>query len=524
MSHYVQNMPLESLHESKSNPRKHFDETKLQELADSIYELGVLEPILVREDPAGGFEIVCGHRRVRAARLAESAAVPAIVKHLSDQEALEAQLVENGQRTDPSAIEEADGFRMLMELYQQDVAAIATKVGKSASYVRARLKLCELSEIPRNALLEGRLPLGVALAIARIPQAVQQAEATVEVLGLDDEDYGQAMTAAEATAHIQAHYMQRLAGAIFDTTDATLVPAAGVCTLCPKRSGAQPELFGDVDDADTCTDVACFRSKEAAVYALRISRAEATGQRILSADETKAILPSAHGLSYFAPYVDLDTVCLDDPMRRTWRELAGKRDDVVIAKSAKSARVYELLSKTVTDEILVAVGITVPQEEDDDAAADRAAERARWKVEHEKSAAASELRMKVAEIAVAELAKAANAGELAQKDWLFLLLSAALATSSDLGRVCERRGIETSNDLHHKEALLAAAREMGTDELRSLLVEVMISRVAFFTYRETHDPVFIQACDLYGVDLASLERKAKKAQAPKGGKKKAAAS
>src|ERR1700761_1843984 len=138
-----QYIAVDQIPESTTNPRQTFEPSKLEELAESIRQHGVIQPITVRPN-ADGFEIVAGARRFRAAQLAELFSVPARIVELTNSQAMEWQLVENSQRVDVHPYEEAQGFQRLLDLPGYDVNAIAAKAGKSASHIYARLSLLQL--------------------------------------------------------------------------------------------------------------------------------------------------------------------------------------------------------------------------------------------------------------------------------------------------------------------------------------------------------------------------------------------
>jgi ParB family chromosome partitioning protein len=140
-------LPLSILTESKTNPRRFFEDSALKELAASIRSQGVLSPLLVRPLTERSFEIVAGARRYRAAQLAEAETVPVRIVNLTDAEALEAQLIENLQRRDVHPLEEAQGFRALLNLDEPkySIEQIAAKTGKSPAYCAQRVKLTELT-------------------------------------------------------------------------------------------------------------------------------------------------------------------------------------------------------------------------------------------------------------------------------------------------------------------------------------------------------------------------------------------
>ena len=164
----IQQLPLEALMVSVYQPRKRLDPEGIAELARSVAQKGVLQPLLVR--PSGeGYEIVAGERRFRAAQQAGLSAVPVVVKTLSDRETLEIALIENVQREDLSALEEAQAFKQLLEfgLSQEEVA---DTVGKSRSAVANTLRLLQLNVAALAALDEGRISAGHARAVLAQPE------------------------------------------------------------------------------------------------------------------------------------------------------------------------------------------------------------------------------------------------------------------------------------------------------------------------------------------------------------------
>jgi ParB family chromosome partitioning protein len=173
-----QDIPLNRIQESKTNPRRTFDETKLAELAGNIRQHGVLQPVLVRPLPDGeeGFyELVAGVRRYRASQLAGRETIPATIRELTDTECLELQLIENLQRADVHELDEARGYAALMQLQPgtYTVETLAEKIGRSEKYVYARLRLTHLAEEAQQAFyaakLTGRSRFRNCAAAARRP-------------------------------------------------------------------------------------------------------------------------------------------------------------------------------------------------------------------------------------------------------------------------------------------------------------------------------------------------------------------
>ncbi len=153
-----------SILENRFQPRQNYDETKLEELKNSIKEKGVLQPILVRQHE-GGYEVVAGERRLRAAKALGLEEVPIIVKNVTDREALVLALVENIQREELNAIEEALGFKRLMEEFQFTQEAIAEAIGKDRSTVTNLLRLLRLPQEIQQQVADDKISMGHARAL-----------------------------------------------------------------------------------------------------------------------------------------------------------------------------------------------------------------------------------------------------------------------------------------------------------------------------------------------------------------------
>lgn len=291
---------------SQIERREHLDMGAIDELAESITTVGILQPLVVRpviqgHDKLDLYEIVAGERRYLAAKVAKLESVPVSVRDLTDEQVLEVQLVENLQRADVHPVAEAEGYESLKKL-GRTVDEIANKVGKSVAYVYARMKLLDLCKEGRRAFYEGKLTASTALYLARIPVEKLQQQALKEITSGRG---GESMSAREAQQHIHDEYMLRLSDAGFKTEDADLVPKAGACGACPKRTGNQAQLFGDVKGADVCTDPVCFKSKLAAHAAILMVAAKANGQTIIQGPAAKKVMPYEHH-DHMTGYVKLD--------------------------------------------------------------------------------------------------------------------------------------------------------------------------------------------------------------------------
>jgi len=178
----LRQVPVEAILPSSFQPRRRFSEEDLQELAESIRERGILQPLLVREIGAGTYELVAGERRLRAARMAGLKEVPVLVKALSDEEALSVALIENLQREDLNPLEEAEGYRRLMEDFGFSQEEVARRVGKDRSTVANALRLLRLPEEIKEDLWEGRLSAGHARALLSLEDPERMLAAREEVL------------------------------------------------------------------------------------------------------------------------------------------------------------------------------------------------------------------------------------------------------------------------------------------------------------------------------------------------------
>ena len=169
-------LPIEKVYPSTLQPRKNFNETKITELASSIKDRGLLQPILVREDNAGNYEIIAGERRWRASQIAKIHEIPVVVKNLSDTEVLEVALIENLQRSDLTPIEEAEGFQKLIDQFGHSQNDIANLVSKSRSHIANLLRLLKLPSQIKKYLEDGKISMGHARALLGVKNSLNIAK------------------------------------------------------------------------------------------------------------------------------------------------------------------------------------------------------------------------------------------------------------------------------------------------------------------------------------------------------------
>jgi len=359
-------LPLDDILPSKTNPRKRFDAAALDELAASIRAQGIAQPILVRPHPGSGqggrFELIVGERRWRAAKLAGLTVIPALVRLLDDIDVIEIQIIENLQRADVHPIEEATGYDALMaqrkpggETFTAD--DIAGKVGKSRRYVYNRLQLLKLCPEARDAFFDDKIDIKKAEAISRIGHHDTQ-RAALKDIGREH------MHSREALSRVRDFYMLALKDAPFDVKCGTYVnphkkPIAGPCGQCPKRTGANPDLFDGIDGKDVCTDIKCFHAKADAAMQIKRAEYEAAGRKVISGKDAAAIMPSKWGLSQ--GYTEPDRNCyepgLGNKSGKTFAQILGKDLPVLLIENPHTNRIDEIVNVSAAKKLMKDKGL-----------------------------------------------------------------------------------------------------------------------------------------------------------------------
>ncbi len=311
----IQDIPLERIRESSRNPRRVFDEAQLQELATNIRSHGVLQAILVRPSPdgaAGTYELVAGARRFRASNIAGKDTIPATVRDLTDAECQEIRLIENLQRVNIHELDEGIGYRSLRDLRPDfyTMETIAAQVAKSPAYVKGRISLTELVPAAQTAFYDGKLTVAHGLEIARL-QPKDQERALIECFpghrstgSILKDRKAQALTVRQLREWIEREIHLDLKNAPFDTDDANLLPEAGACSACPKRTGNNPLLFPEIKNKSLCMDPACHQAKVQAFVQLRVGPLVKEGRKPVQISESPSwqVSPKAPNTLYEGQY------------------------------------------------------------------------------------------------------------------------------------------------------------------------------------------------------------------------------
>lgn len=341
-----------SLSHAQVSRRARFTKEELKILAEDIARNGLIQQPLVRPIDGGKWEIVAGERRWLACKLAGLTQIYVNVRELSDDQALEMQLSENLQRKDLHELEEAEGYEELMKLKKITADQVAELIDQSRSYVYARLKLLALCPEARKAFYAGELDASRALLIARIGHHDTQRQALNDIL--KGHGYGpkEPMSYRAAHKHIVDTYMLQLSRAPFDIKDANLLAKAGDCVKCPKRTGNQADLFGDVKGADVCTDPKCFDDKRQAHFAAPRKALEAKGKRVIFGADAKKIFRSWESQNAWArdrlegsQYVMLDEVTYAGGRSRKVSELVGEDYEPILIQHPATGQILKVATQ-----------------------------------------------------------------------------------------------------------------------------------------------------------------------------------
>lgn len=493
-------IPLTQIRPSPHQLRKHFDKQKLAELTESVKQHGILQPLLVRFLDAGQYELIAGERRFRAAKAAGLEKVPAVGRNLTDKETLEIIIIENLQREDLHPLEEADGYKCLVEAGLTP-SQIGERIGKTKSYVNKTLQLLHLGPQARKAFLEGKLLRSTALLLARIPAGKDlQEKALAEIT------WHGGMNPKRAGEHIQENFMLRLKDAPFDPRDEKLCPRAGACSTCPKRTGNQQELFDDITAKDACTDPACYRQKEEAWWARQKAEAEEKGLKVLEGAAARRAHHSGNN-------VDLKD--------RAW-SLEGKRANKTWADNLKDAiklgKVQPVMTRDDSGEVRVLV-------DKNEARKALGLKPERTSTLYDKQAIARKKKKQtLAEIGAKAvglaLARFRELGNDSSKTAAALQKLLARAVYEHCGIdacafTAKRRGWCQTIQQAHAAIEKWLKQNHSREELQEFMVELLLLQPAAMSWDPRFSRNFIDACALLGVDLKKLEQEHAAAAADK---------
>ena len=490
-AHAITLIPTEAIARGPTN-RKHFDQTKFDELVQNVRLNGILQAVLVRPHPAkaGRYELVFGERRWRAATMLKLGEMPCTVRELTDAEVLELQIAENKEREHLHELDEAELYERLMQQHGHTAADIAAKVGKDQSYVNKRMVLLKLIPKAKEAFYAGQITLSMALLLARLPDEKAQAE------GLkysQQKDYDGDLPTAFALAHfLRKEFMLALKGAPFDIYDPELT-TAGACSACPKRTTNQTDLFGeDMRGDDRCLDGACFKKKVATWEGIEIAKAKQAGQTVLKGLEAEGVG------GYSSKFVKLEEKCYEDPKHRTWQQLlAGAIKNGQVKATLAQTR-HGLIAAVLRSEALKHSGLAVAEKlSKADEESKKQAKAARVDTERKEF-----IRSAKVDAVLAQLSAASENGEIGELEWRILADCAArLGGLFGCDELVKRRQLKTKGE-RSTETLDRIIN--GPDLDHAALVGLVFELVAL-----RHDDPLHDLAKRYGVELKDVERQAR---------------
>ena len=263
MENVIEQIKLSALNPSSLNPRKTFDDASINELAESIKNVGVLQPLIVRQHKIKGmYEIVCGDRRFRASMKAKIKTVPCIEMTLTDDQAVELMITENLQRKDIHPLEEAEAFSSLINKGTYDIASLCQRFGKSETYIRHRVKLNDLIDPFKQELEKETINLSMAFEICKIKQKYQ-----LELYNdrwKDENRNFYPKSVKDIVGHIERNFTSKLSDAPFSKILKFDNINAPVCIKCLLNTACNMSLFPDAPEEGICMDKECYDKKSTA--------------------------------------------------------------------------------------------------------------------------------------------------------------------------------------------------------------------------------------------------------------------
>lgn len=469
---------LAEIHDSPFN-RKTFHKDTIRQLADTIGEVGLLQQPIVRMVQKGDKEVpecVCGHRRRKAFELLGYEQITCTVRQLTDEQARLVQAIENAQREDVHPLEEGDAFWELHKEHDLSVEVIAAKIGKSKPHIYKRLSLAHLCDKARELFMAGKFGIGIAEVVAQVMDPTQQARAAVEMARPPQHWHDREWTVTRAREWVKSAYMLVLKEAQFDIKDQQLIPDVGACYSCPKRTGANADLFGDLGKDDLCTDGKCYGRKADAGWRARVKLAKANENiKVATKAQANEIFPYPHSttISHDSGLVDLGKESWHYGHKTPKQVLkqAGVKLPVTLARD-RDGRARELVKKADVEKALKGINRKDPQQQQQATAStskkDKQA-RAKEKLEDAIYARAKQIQAD-------QLVNAAVASRLSDVEfWKTMATLAVLGCWTDTARVvCRRRNLVVEKGKRPEDALQALiSQQTSVRQLLALTVEIL---------------------------------------------------
>lgn len=498
-------LPIIQIVPSRTN-RRVVEDDALHDMAATMKLYGVLQPLLLRRLPAerlqdtfedeatrhATHEIIAGERRYRAAQIAGLRAVPYLERDADNMQAQLMQLIENLHRIDLNPLDEALGVQRLVEDHGMNADTASEALRKSRTHVFESLRLLTLCPEAITGLKAGTLTRSVALLVAQRPTQAIQAEYTQHVLtGGPD---GSPMSYRSALDLARRSYMLKLDQAPFALDDATLCPSAGACSVCPKHTGASPELW-DKNDADVCTDTACFADKKEAHFERVKAQAQQRGQQIITGRQARDIMPSENGAPRGYLLLDKPSQGSSAPVRQVLGQDVPAANVVLI--EAPSGNLVEAVP---THTASAAVKVKGDRQASAKAQAEPPAEPTREALQREYE---MRWRERAAEATIDGLLRLppADLDHIPSRAALLILklLSESVPTQH-LNRMFQIDGKDSRADLD----LQSAMEDLAEQDLPAQ-IQYMLMMACAHDLHHTVNPLFEEMADLSGADLDTIQ-------------------
>ncbi|WP_278534979.1 ParB/RepB/Spo0J family partition protein [Delftia acidovorans] len=498
-------LPIIQIVPSRTN-RRVVEDDALHDMAATMKLYGVLQPLLLRRLPAerlqdtfedaatrhATHEIIAGERRYRAAQIAGLRAVPIIERDADNMQAQLMQLIENLHRIDLNPLDEALGVQRLVEDHGMNADTASEALRKSRTHVFESLRLLTLCPEAITGLKAGTLTRSVALLVAQRPTQAIQAEYTQRVL-TGGPDSGP-MSYRSALDLARRSYMLKLDQAPFALDDATLCPSAGACSVCPKHTGASPELW-DKNDADVCTDTACFADKKDAHFERVKAQAQQRGQQIITGRQARDIMPSENGAPRGYLLLDKPSQGSSAPVRQVLGQDVPAASVVLI--EAPSGNLVEAVA---THTASAAVKVKGERQAAANAQAEPPAEPTRQALQREYE---MRWRERAAEATIDGLLRLppADLDHMPSRAALLILklLSESVPTQH-LNRIFQIDGKDSRADLD----LQSAMEDLAEQDLPAQ-IQYMLMMACAHDLHHTVNPLFEEMADLSGADLDTIQ-------------------
>lgn len=495
--------------DSGDQPRKFVipddKDEKLVGLCNSIQQHGLRQPPTVRRKD-GRFEIVIGERRVRACRMAGKEKIPAFVVEISDESALDVQVVENLEREDLAALDLASAFKRMMDPaeqggFERTVAQVAEKIGKSQGYVYGTVKLLDLCPEGQSMVRLGQMLPSVGQAIARIPDHKRQRQCMAELETLrmpiveDKGEQRDPISYRTAIKKIQEEFALPLSAAPFDTKD-DLLTQAGPCAKCPFNSLNQPgDLFSHSNQRvgkGYCLNADCYGEKGRASWQNKSRPYKDAGKTVLPLSKGRDLYKHGGTLRSDSPYVELNSPCSLDEDRKTWRKLLGDNCPAISVAADLSGQPRELVDREAATLAMAQNGHKGAKKSVKEDVTGEAQQKS-----SEEHLAAFERRRQVQKLVAAELrdkvvARVEKKGFAAAD---LTAIASLLINRGEWAHVVERRGIKTG-----LQGLVKKMRSMTDRELSGLIMDLLIADSSFDSAEDVAKAT--------GLDLKEIEKRA----------------